>query len=81
MRLDALIRSTAWMAEAACAGADQALFFPTRGESAAAGIAICATCNVTAECLAYAIANREAWGTYGGISARERRVLIRKSRH
>jgi WhiB family transcriptional regulator, redox-sensing transcriptional regulator len=69
-----------WIEDAACRGMDPHLFFPTRGEAATEGLAICATCTVTEECLAYAIANGETWGTFGGMSAKQRRIILRKSR-
>lgn len=39
--------------------------------------AICRGCPVRRECLAYALANREPFGIWGGCSERERRRLRR----
>lgn len=60
----------------ACAGADLSLFYPVRGESAAKGKAICATCPVLTACREWAIARRERHGTWGGLSERERRKIL-----
>ena len=64
-----------WMAHKACSPADADLFFPARGDNDAvdAAKAICARCEVRADCLAYAYANDEYVGVWGGLSGRERR--------
>jgi WhiB family transcriptional regulator, redox-sensing transcriptional regulator len=71
----------AWQAEAVCAELPEdeadALFFPRRGESTKAARALCSGCPVRADCLEYAIANREQFGIWGGTSERERRKLRR----
>jgi WhiB family redox-sensing transcriptional regulator len=64
-----------WRDRAACRDADVELFFPDKGGSTRAAKAICAGCPVTDECLAWALANQERWGVYGGKSERERRRL------
>jgi WhiB family redox-sensing transcriptional regulator len=55
---------------AACRGADPALFFPAPGDSDqdARAMAICAACQVRAECLAAARANGERYGIWGGVN-------------
>lgn len=68
-----------WQKRAACLEADPELFFPERGYSSAAAKAICATCPVIAECLAYALATHQQFGTWGGTTERERRKLRRQS--
>jgi WhiB family redox-sensing transcriptional regulator len=72
----------AWQAEAVCAALDEqmadALFFPQRGESTKAARALCSGCPVRAECLEYALQNREQFGIWGGTSERERRMLRKK---
>jgi WhiB family redox-sensing transcriptional regulator len=41
---------------------------------------ICAQCNVSAQCLEYALANQVEHGVWGGTSERERRRLQRTRR-
>lgn len=67
----------AWMKRAACRGEDPAVFFPSVGGNAAKARVICASCPVQQECLAYALADPESAGVWGGISERERRKLAR----
>lgn len=64
-----------WRPLAACAGINPDLFFPRRGESAAAAVATCRTCPVQAECLTDALNNGEKVGIWGGMSERQRRIL------
>ena len=69
----------AWQDYANCRGADADLFFPERGASTRRAKAICAACEVKAECLESAIVNGEKFGIWGGMSERERR-RVRKQR-
>lgn len=64
-----------WMEAAACRGMDTNMFFPERGEPVDNARAVCARCPVNAECLEYALANRDKFGVWGGKSERERRKL------
>lgn len=66
-----------WMTLAACRGKRTAIFYPTRGQDDSPAKAICAACPVEADCLAYALARREAHGIWGGTSARERRRRLK----
>lgn len=61
-----------WRAQAACLGADPALFFPERGESPDAALAICARCPVRRECLE--AHQDQVSGIFGGTSGRTRRA-------
>ena len=70
-----------WRFEAACAGADDRLFFPTRGSSTKKARAYCwgsgdnaVPCPVRNDCLDHAIRNKENAGIWGGMSVRERRI-------
>jgi len=70
-----------WRFEAACAGANDRLFFPTRGSSTKAARAFCwgsgengVPCPVRLDCLNHAIKNKENAGIWGGMSVRERRA-------
>lgn len=64
-----------WQAVAHCRGMDPTLWFPANGSSSAEGKAICATCPVTADCLAFALAHHERLGVWGGLTYRERCAL------
>ena len=71
-----------WKEHAACAGADQELFFPERttpAGSVAKARAICATCTVQSECLEYAITNGDG-GIWGNTSRKQRLEIIRRRR-
>lgn len=74
-----------WMALANCAGLPTEWFFPERGDNIGADSntaqarAVCARCEVRAECDAYAIADPpERWGLWGGRSAFERGTRSRR---
>ncbi len=65
-----------WMRDAACRGMDPELFFPARGYTGhdmAPAKAVCSTCPVIRDCLAYALRNGEKVGVWGGLSEQERR--------
>ena len=67
---------TSWQDHANCSGVDQDLFFPQRGASTRKAKAICAACEVKAECLEFAITQGERIiGIWGGLSERERRKI------
>ncbi|MDO9377755.1 MAG: WhiB family transcriptional regulator [Nocardioidaceae bacterium] len=73
-----------WQYRAACSGLDSAQFFapasergPKRERREAAAKAICATCPVIQECLDHALAVREPFGVWGGLTAPEREDLRR----
>jgi WhiB family redox-sensing transcriptional regulator len=55
-----------WRNHAACRGMDTELFYAEDVESISDAIAICATCPVRAECLRFAMDNREDFGIWGG---------------
>jgi WhiB family redox-sensing transcriptional regulator len=67
-----------WAADANCLGVDPDLFFPERGSNQNHAKAVCAGCAVRSECLRYAIDHDEKYGTWGGLSARERGRLKRR---
>lgn len=78
-----------WKADAHCLGMDPDVFFPivpTRPSpnatrrydlEVAAAKVHCRRCDVQAECLAYSLANGEAYGVWGGLSEEERRRVAR----
>jgi|GEM_PF-2383119 len=65
-------RRPSWQAAAACLGMDVAIFFPERGANAAPAKAICATCEVTAECSAAGLMDNH--GIWGGMAQRDRQA-------
>jgi len=65
-------------ASALCAQVDPELFFPSKGEPTGPAKAVCAACPVTALCLA-TFGPLVADGVVGGLSARERQALRRRS--
>ena len=61
-----------WMARGNCRGKPTALWFPTRGDGAAART-LCERCPVKSECLEYALTDEPApVGIWAGIDERER---------
>jgi WhiB family redox-sensing transcriptional regulator len=68
-----------WMKQASCVGRGE-LFYDEKSRIAAAKAkAICESCSVKTECLAYALEN-EPLGLWGGMTANERRRLRRRTR-
>jgi WhiB family redox-sensing transcriptional regulator len=65
------------MKRAQCRVLAPALFFPSLGGNVAKARVLCSICPVRPECLAYALADPESAGVWGGISERERRKLAR----
>lgn len=65
----------AWQSDALCAQTDPEAFFPEKGGSTRDAKKICASCEVRAQCLEYALQNDERFGIWGGLSERERRKL------
>ncbi len=77
-----------WQHNAACRGDDPSLFYPpphiegkdARSKRERRAKAICARCDVRADCLAYALRIAEPHGIWGGLNEFERReVANRKS--
>jgi WhiB family redox-sensing transcriptional regulator len=71
-------RYDAWRVDAACNGLDPDLFFPEKGETSKPAKQVCAGCPVKAECLSMAVELNLSFGIFGGLSARERRVVRRE---
>lgn len=72
----------AWVKQAACAGQDPELFFAEHATgSYTEARTICATCPVTAECLAWAVNTNTKFGLWGGLTPHQRQHLRRRSRH
>ncbi|MFF9163823.1 WhiB family transcriptional regulator [Streptomyces longwoodensis] len=71
-----------WLTKAACVGEDPEMFFPVGStgpalEDVAAAKRVCARCPVIADCLAYALANAQTTGVWGGTDEAERADLLR----
>jgi WhiB family transcriptional regulator, redox-sensing transcriptional regulator len=66
---------TAWVSKAQCRSVDpDELFVGGAAQRKAANI--CRHCPVMAECLADALDNQMDWGVWGGMTVRQRRVLL-----
>lgn len=73
-----------WWSAAACRSADPDLFFPISDsgpalEQAAEAKAICATCRVQRECLAFALRTGQVHGIWGGTTEDERAAARRRT--
>ena len=71
-----------WQMKGSCRGVDSELFFhpegergPRRARREASAKAVCATCPVLQLCRAHALASREPYGIWGGLSEGEREAL------
>lgn len=69
----------AWQADALCAQTDPEAFFPEKGGSTREAKRICESCEVSSQCLDYALKNDERFGIWGGLSERERRKLRKRA--
>jgi len=67
--------SASWRSQAACRGADTALWFPGSSdhETAEQANPICADCPVIDSCRVEAIANAAEVGIWGGLTGSQRR--------
>lgn len=78
-------QSWSWRDKAECRKYDPEIFFPerrgkidNRDEQVIKAKAICAQCEVMAECLEYAIEKDEKFGIWGGLTEDERAAVKRK---
>jgi WhiB family redox-sensing transcriptional regulator len=69
--------AASWLAGALCAQTDPEVFFPEKGESALAALAVCRRCEVRAECLAWALEHNQRFGVWGGVTESDRRGMRR----
>ncbi len=72
--------SLPWKSLARCRGVNPEAFHPHPEEDGAEAKAICSLCPVREPCLEHAIARREKFGVWGGLTERERRREIRRRR-
>lgn len=68
-----------WRESALCAQTDPEAFFPPKGGTMRDAKRVCAACDVTAQCLAYALATGQDEGIWGGTTRDERRAMRRKA--
>jgi WhiB family transcriptional regulator, redox-sensing transcriptional regulator len=75
--------SANWQERAACRGADTRIFYhpdnergPSRRRREMRAKQICRGCPVLTECLSWALATREPYGVWGGLSPEERGALL-----
>ena len=76
-----------WQLQGACRGEDPDTFFHPEGERGPAreareraAKAICAACPVLAQCAAHALAVREPYGVWGGMSEDDREAIYQQQR-
>jgi WhiB family redox-sensing transcriptional regulator len=63
-----------WMSDAACLGMDVNMFFPTEGQNLSPEVkALCNSCTVRVNCYIYAEQHYIDHGTFGGMSAQQRK--------
>ena len=84
LALTTIIPTAQWRDYALCRGIDPGIFHPDDEEdderASDTARAVCFQCPVREACLEHAISVREKHGVWGGLSARERRRLIRRRR-
>lgn len=66
-----------WLAHAPCK-ADAELMFATTDHDIERAKAVCRGCTVIEQCRQWALDNRETFGTWGGLSERERVAILRR---
>jgi WhiB family redox-sensing transcriptional regulator len=74
-----------WIERARCIDEDPELFFPIgsappSAEQTARAIEVCRSCDVRAECLAWALDTCQDAGVWGGLGEEERREMRRARR-
>ena len=67
-----------WLDTAVCAYVGGDLFFPDLDVLADDAKAVCRSCEVRVECLAYALRNGDREGVFGGFTERPRRKIARE---
>lgn len=79
-------QTTDWQDNAACQGMDSVTFYAKDGQRASSlrrqerdAKTVCRPCPVIQHCLKYALDTREAWGVWGGTTARERQHILANS--
>lgn len=65
-----------WMTQAACAGMDTNIFYPTEPAGIPAAKAICRTCPVSPDCFAWSLDIGDEHGVLGGVAAFTRNRIL-----
>ena len=73
-------RELIWQDKAECKNYPPAIFYPEDSVGVDAARQICMMCEVQADCLEYALENKELFGVWGGTSERERRRILKQRR-
>ena len=68
-----------WQAQAACRGRGTAAFVLDVGGNSRTAKALCESCPVCDDCLAFALADDQLEGVWGGTTGKERRRMRRAS--
>lgn len=81
MRLK-LLAAEPWMVEGLCRQVDPDLWFADKGDwpSTVKAKKVCFRCPVRIECADFAMANREQYGVWGGLTPEQRKMLRRQGR-
>ena len=71
-----------WQKLAICKGTDNSLFYGNENGTIAVAIArkakqICDKCPVSYDCLTFAFENDEQYGIWGGLTAKERKAILK----
>lgn len=66
-----------WMRDGACLEHPELTWFPERGQPTGPAKAVCRSCLVRDDCLAFALEHPLTIGVWGGTSERERRKMRR----
>jgi WhiB family redox-sensing transcriptional regulator len=69
-----------WMTNANCKGVDVNVFHPRVGESVKPALGLCGKCEVSKECLEFAIKFNITEGVWGGMAENPRARLARERR-
>lgn len=66
-----------WMSKALCAEVGTEMFFPDFGQTPHHAKKVCSRCDVTNECLQYALSETTIYGVWGGTTETDRRRMKR----
>jgi hypothetical protein len=66
-----------WLPGKGCAGVDPEVMHPETAKAELAAVAVCEPCPFVVDCAGWALETGQVYGTYGGVTARERRKVLR----